>query len=190
MKPKRKLNMEIKKRLKSGRSNTAAKALVDRRLEYIGTLFDLIEEFMPMLHDVLFPDVLDYAHLIQDCDCDNDVERLDCLAKFLEMITPMHQNEYRISVDVLLKLLSKAMKDMYDPFYDDFVRWLEDRYGVKDWQKVSYIDRREVVRYLTGTLFKYLKAANGENRKGEAIAKELSNENKKHYDYDAEEQQV
>ncbi|RMG05739.1 MAG: hypothetical protein D6735_04970 [Acidobacteria bacterium] len=146
------------RRKKTGRSDEA----VNKHVEYVNKLFHLIEEFMPTAHDLLFPDILDYAHLIEDCECKNEVERLDCLARFLEMITPMIGSEYKISVDVLLKLLGKAMEDMYDPFYDEFERWLESRFGTKDWQKVAYTDRREVVRFLRDTLFKYLKALDGD----------------------------
>lgn len=145
-------------RLKTGRSDEA----VNRHVVYVNKLFRLIQEFMPTAYDLIFPDLLDYAHLIEVYECKNDEEQLDCMARFLEMITPMNGSEYKISVDVLLKLLSKAMKDMYDPFHDEFERWLESRFGTKDWQKVAYTDRREVVRFLRDTLFKWLKVMDGD----------------------------
>jgi len=146
------------RRKKTGRSDTAASL----RVEYMNKLFHLIEEFMPTAHDLLFPEILDYTHLITDCECQNEAEQTDCAVRFLEMITPMLGSEYKISVDALLKLLNKAMKDMYDPFYDEFERWLESRFGTRDWQKVAHIDRREVVRYLRDALFRYLKAVDGD----------------------------
>lgn len=156
------------RRKTTGRFGAAAEAPEERRLAYVNKLLRLIEELMPTAHDLLFPEVLDYVHIIEDCECKNETERLDCLAKFLEMITPMIGSEYKISVDTLLKLLSKAMDDMYDPFYAEFLAWLESRFGTKDWQKVSYIDRREVVRFLSDTLFKYLKAAERQKKRSES----------------------
>lgn len=160
------------RRKPTGRFGAAVKALEDRRVEYMDKLFRLIEELMPTAHDLLFPEVWDYVHIIEDCECKNDEEQLDRMARFLEMITPMIGSEYKMSVDVLLKLLSKAMEDMYDPFYAEFQAWLESRFGTKDWQKVSYIDRREVVRFLSDTLFKFMKAAGGKGRKSEASAED------------------
>jgi hypothetical protein len=146
------------RRKKTGRSDAAA----HKHVAYVNKLLHLIEEFMPTAHDLLFPEILDYAHLIEDCECKNEAERLDCTVKFLEMITPMVVSEYRITVDVLFKLLRKAMNDLYDPFCDEFERWLESRFGTKDWQKVAYVDRREVVRFLRDALFRYLKALDGD----------------------------
>lgn len=160
------------RRKPTGRFGAAVKALEDRRVEYMDKLFRLIEELMPTVHDLLFPEVLDYAHIIEDCKYQKESERLDCLAKFLEMITPMIGSEYKMSVDVLLKLLSKVMEDMYDPFYAEFQAWLESRFGTKDWQKVSYIDRREVVRFLSDTLIKFMKAVGGKGRKSKASAED------------------
>lgn len=149
------------RRKPTGRFGAAVKALDERRVAYMDKLLRLLEELMPTAHDLLFPEVLDYVHIIEDCECKKEAERIDCLVKFLESITPMIGSEYKMSVDVLLKLLSKAMEDMYDPFYAEFQAWLESRFGTKDWQKVSYIDRREVVRFLSDTLFKFMKALDG-----------------------------
>lgn len=150
--------MEIRKRINTRSLDSVAKAQVDRRLEYVNMLFDIIEEHTPTLYDLLFPELLDYAYIIHECGAKNDIEKMDCLASFLEIITIMNKAEYFISVDTLLKLLHRALGDLYEPFYDEFQRLIKEKYGADDYKNVHYLDRREIVRYLSKSLFNALKA--------------------------------